>query len=298
MPAEKINNETEQSGKERQGKMHPIANHLIQLQELGLIRDEQQVTVGRKHLDTLDESIRDMTQKLPQDVRVLYRKLKEKDPIVIAPISQDVCSLCGMRLPISLIQAVRMEKDVHSCPNCARMLYYPESPPRRVSQRTSRVGRRKVGISRFSSHSLMIPALESNDVEGAIGELTQLMEAEGYVTGADKLAEEALRREAILSTAVDSGLAFPHVRGVEGGGLALALGISPKGIKFDERSRRLTRIVFFLAIPTAAAAFYLKLLSGLATTFSDAESREALMAATDAEALWKALCKQTRTTIK
>ena len=35
-----------------------------------------------------------------------------------------------------------------------------------------------------------------------------------------------------MSTAVDNAIAFPHVRGVEGGALNLALGVSKKGIKF------------------------------------------------------------------
>ena len=61
------------------------------------------------------------------------------------------------------------------------------------------------------------------------------------------LIEEALRREAILSTAVDHGLAFPHVRGVEGGGLALALGVSEKGIDFGGLAKSKTRLVFFIA---------------------------------------------------
>jgi len=54
-----------------------------------------------------------------------------------------------------------------------------------------------------------------------------------------------------------------------------------------------------MVIPTATSAFYLKLLSGLSQTFRDIESRDALLAAADdPEALWKALIKSTRKTIK
>ena len=60
----------------------------------------------------------------------------------------------------------------------------------------------------------------------------------------------------------------------------------------------LTKIIFFIAIPTAAAAFYLKLLSGLAETFAKEEARKALMDAKDQDKLWKALSKLTRATIK
>ncbi len=119
-----------------------------------------------------------------------------------------------------------------------------------------------------------------------------------FLDKADKLIEEALRREALVSTAVDHGLAFPHVRGVEGGGLTLALGISQKGIQFEGPKDQLTRIIFFMVIPTAASAFYLKLIAGLAETFMKPEARKSLMAEKDPEQLWKVLGRVTKSTIK
>ena len=157
---------------------------------------------------------------------------------------------------------------------------------------------RKEGIARFSSHTLMIPKLESDNCEGIIRELAFRMEKEGFVDKSDKLVEKALEREAIISTAVDIGLAFPHVRGVEGGGLTLAMGLTSKPVLMHPGDKTPTRIVFFLAIPTAASAFYLKLLSGLTEVFIKPEARKAVLAEKDAEKLWKTLVKITRTVIK
>ncbi len=131
-----------------------------------------------------------------------------------------------------------------------------------------------------------------------LAELCQKLEDEGFVDDAGKLLEAALQREAIVSTAVESGLAFPHVRCIEGGALTLALGIAPKGIKFDPAGKASTRIVFFMVIPTAASAFYLKLLSGLAQVFQKAENRDKLLEADTSEKLWKALMKTTRLVIQ
>jgi len=278
--------------------MRPTINHLIQLQELVLIRDEQKSSGGGAHLERLNASITEMTKELPAAVRSQFEKLHQRNSLVIVPISDSTCSVCGMRLPISQVQAVRHAKQIFACPNCARMLFYPETTAKRVGAKYRRTGPRKVGISRFSSHSLMVPRLESTDAEGVIGELAFKMAEAGFVDNAEHLVEEALRREAILSTAVDHGLAFPHVRGVEGGGLTLALGMSPKGLKFDGPAKTLTRIVFFLVIPTAASAFHLKLLAGLTETCRKPEARKALLAESDPEKLWKALCKVTRSTIK
>jgi len=203
-----------------------------------------------------------------------------------------------MRLPISLVQAVRLGREILSCPNCARMLYCVELAPRRVGKSPRRTDPRKVGIVRFSSETLMIPRLDASEKQGVIRELAYKMEHEGFVVHADRLVEEALRREAILSTAVDHGIAFPHVRGVEGGGLTIAVGLSPKGMNFSGKADNLTKIIFLIVIPTAASAFYLKLLAGLTETFMKSENRKALLAEKEPDKLWKTLMKVTRVTIK
>lgn len=278
--------------------MHPVVNQLIQLEELILIRDEQKLMSGGAHLENLDAAIKGMSAKLPSDIREHAEKLNKKRQAAIVPIANQICSGCGMSLPISLVQAVRLAREVHSCPNCARMLYYVERAPKRIANKRRRTQRQKGGIARFSSPSLMVPRLEATTVEETIAELATKMEAEGFVEGADKLVEAALQREAIVSTAVGHGLAVPHVRGVEGGSLTLAVGLSRQGINWDGQQDDLTRIVVFIVIPTAASAFYLKLLAGLAETCSSADARKALLAEQDAAGLWKTLGKLTRKTVK
>ena len=281
--------------------MHSTINQLIQLQELTLIRDEQKVAHGGERLEELDSSIKLMNFGLLAEHRLMFEKLQKKDTNAIIPVSDGVCSVCGLKLPISLVQAVRLAKALHNCPNCARILYYPEGAPRHVRGALRRSEPRKPGIQRFSAQSLMIPNLESTDAEGAIKELACKMESEGFVDKADKLVERALKREAVVSTAVDHGIAFPHVRSIEGGSLTLSLGISKKGIQFvtnGDEDKNLTKMVFFLVIPTAASAFYLKLLAGLTEAFIKPDTRKAIMAEKDQEGLWKALIKATRSTVK
>jgi len=278
--------------------MHPVMNHLTQLQELVLIREEQKVAGNAAHLGRLDESISALTKQLPRAVRTTFQKLRDRDQNVVVPVVDDGCSVCGMKIPRSLVQAIRHGRDMQSCPNCARILYVVDTAPRNLRRRPRRSEPRKPGIARFSSASLMAPKLSSTDTAGTVEELATLMEAEGYVDRSDRLIEEALRREAILCTAVDHGLAFPHVRGVEGGGLTLALGLHRKGVVFDGNKDGLTHIVFFLVIPTAASAFYLKLLSGLTETFMETDARKQLLAAKDQTAMWKILVKVTRKTVK
>ena len=53
-----------------------------------------------------------------------------------------------------------------------------------------------------------------------------------------------------------------------------------------------------MTIPTAVSAFYLRLVAGLSETFLKEQNRAAILAATSQEALWKALVKVTRFSVK
>lgn len=272
---------------------------LVQLQELILVRSEQDASMSGKHLSQLDNSIAALLGSIPEETRALFQRIEKKDVLAIVPISNNVCSGCGLTLPVSLVYAVRAGEKLYQCTNCARILYFPEVRPRRISRKIpGRSEPRRTGIARFSSLSLMVPQLKSGERDRVIEELAMKMEAEGFVDNGSKLLDTALEREAILSTAMDHGIAFPHARGIEGGGLTLALGINRKGIKFDPAERTLTHIVFFIVIPTAASVFYLRLLSGLAQTFSKKDAREKMLAAQTPEDLWQVLVKATKNTIK
>ncbi|MFO1489447.1 MAG: PTS sugar transporter subunit IIA [Kiritimatiellia bacterium] len=141
----------------------------------------------------------------------------------------------------------------------------------------------------------MLPNVDADSVEELFELLSKRLKEEEFVDNPKSLKEEALKREALMSTAVHNAIAFPHVRGVEGGGLVLTLATSRKGIDFGGKTK--TKIFFFMVIPTATSVFYLKLLSGLAQSFQEKEPRDALLEAETPEALWKLLITATKKTI-
>lgn len=277
---------------------HKLTNQLIQLQELVVANMQKKASMPKARLEELEKSIAALGSDLPQQVKSHFNRLLTKHPEAIVPVSSGTCAGCGMALTKSLVQSVHKAEQMNRCPNCARFLYYPDQVIER--ERTSRVYGQasKIGIARFTSPELMIVPLKGATPEEVLGEMCTRMADEGFVEDGDQLLDFALQREAIVSTAVDNGLAFPHVRGVEGGGLSLMVGIHRKGIKFGGPGRTLTRIFFFAAIPTATSAFYLKLLSGLARIYVEKEPREALLAAKTEEELWKTLIKTTKKVIK
>ena len=276
--------------------MQSLINHLLQLQELVLALDEHRATGDGTHLERLNENIDELTDKLPPNIKGFIQRLLKKDHIVMAPMHNGSCAICGMRLPISQVQAVRKLKELQTCPSCARVLYESPDAARWIGERQSRTEPRKVGIARFSAECLMVPRMQATTRDEAIRELAERMSAGRFVDDAEKLVVSAIERENILSTAMENGLAFPHVRGVEGGGLTLAMGTSANGIAFD--GERVANIICFFTIPTAVSAFYLRLMAGLTETFMKSQHREALLAAATQQELWKALVRATRYTIK
>ncbi|MDD2237536.1 MAG: PTS sugar transporter subunit IIA [Kiritimatiellae bacterium] len=279
--------------------MKKTINQLIQLQELMEAMAQQSATSTNGRLDQLKKAIDTYLEALPPDLGEQFIKLQKKHHIAIVPISNGTCTGCGMALPVSRVHAVRAATELHTCPNCARILYFPPKElPKRMAQKTRRFsGPAQAGLSRFSSPNLMLAHSTATSKEEIIAELAALMEKEGFINDSAALTEAALRREAIVSTALDHGLAFPHVRGVEGGGLTVAVATSKNGFKYDADATKLTRIVVFVVIPTAASAFYLKLLAGLAQTFQKKEARDKVLDLKDSDKLWKSMLALTKSTI-
>ncbi|MBO4448879.1 MAG: PTS sugar transporter subunit IIA [Kiritimatiellae bacterium] len=270
-------------------------NILRQLQELVLTRDEHQQSGDGSHLDQINKSISELQKKLQPQVSGIYERLYAKNHIVTAAMSNGCCSVCGMQVPIAQSQQVKLAQHLVTCSSCGRVLFEGDvAEARRVQDKVSRDDA-KTGISRFSAEELMVADLGAATREKAIRVLADAMEGHKFIENADSLVTAALEREKVLSTALGHGIAFPHVRGVEGGGLALAIGISKKGIDWDGEK---VNIVVLSAIPVAVSAFYLRLMAGLSRSFAKKETLKALVSADSPKALWKVVVKATRREVK
>lgn len=271
-------------------------NTLRQLQELVLTRDEHHQAGDGKHLDQLNASIAELRKKLSVQISGIYERLYSKNHIVTAAMSNGCCAVCGMQIPIAQAQQVKLAQHLVTCTSCGRILFEGDSAEARNIQ--GRVSREELknGISRFSASELMVCDLGDADRDEAITILARAMENNKFIKNADSLVMAAIERERVLSTAVSDDIAFPHVRGVEGGCLTLAIGISRKGIVWD--SEKKVKVVVLSAIPVAVSAFYLRLMAGLSKSFGKKEAVQALLAADSSDALWKTVVKLTRREIK
>lgn len=271
--------------------------HLIQLQDLIVARAQQQASMPSPRLEQLDKNISTLAGELPVDLKTHFNRLLQKNIEAIVPITGGNCSGCGYALTKSMVNSIHAGDELNRCPNCTRILYAPDVPLTRNSPRRRWGDPVKRGIERFSSPELMMPSLKGSTKEEILLEMCENLREQGYIENCSDLHDAALRREAIVSTAVENGIAFPHVRGVEGGGLVLTVGVSKKGVKFGAPGDKLSKVFFYMVIPTAASAFYLKLLSGLTQSFASKEARDLLLKVKTQEELWKILVKATRKTI-
>jgi len=277
--------------------MDRIIKQLIQLQELHFTLLEQQTLVPKAQLADLENSIRTLMGDLPPEIAKLYRSLRKRHNAAIVPEIKGTCSACGISLPTSLAGEIFAKKGIHQCPSCLRILYHFEGAPGQLKRDLKQTGKPRAGVARFSATELMLPRIEAQNRDGAIAELIQVMADQEFVENPKDVLGAALRREALVSTALGHGLAFPHVRGVAGGGLTFALGLKKSGIRFEPSQDRLTRIVFFILIPSATSVFYLKVLSGLIETFQEAEARKQLFACKTPQEMWATLSSLTKKTI-
>ncbi len=274
--------------------MKDLYNRVIQLQTLYFARDEQRIGGDGNNLKALESSIAALLKKLPPDTADFFQELQARTPPAAAPAVNETCYGCGIDLPTSLCaELLHMDQLIH-CPNCARYLYPYQGERLNIRDDMLRRTLPHLGIERFSSEKLMIPKLKADDKKSAITEIAELMADQIYFDDPRVLIDNALEREAIISTAVEHGLAFPHVRGIDTGSLTVALGLHKKGIKFGAPNNRLTKIIFFIVIPIGASAFYLTLLAGLIESLSTVEARKQLLQSSTQEETWKTLKKLTK----
>jgi len=260
---------------------------MIRLQELTFAQLEHEAADSQLGVKEIQTSISHILDDMPKDWGRLIQRLQGGGQPAVVPVTDEFCSFCRIQLPTAMIQEIRRHSQIHQCPCCARILYFPEGGGFRMEIDTSRFGRG--GIARFSSQKLIVPNLKASSREGALEEMVQVLAREGWVDRPDDILRAAVAREELVSTAVEYSLAFPHVRGVEGTGLIIALGLKKKGLRFGAPGNRLTRIIFFSVIPQAASGFYLKLMAGLVRTFREAEARERLLNHESQDELWETL---------
>jgi len=122
--------------------------------------------------------------------------------------------------------------------------------------------------------------LKADNGEAAIQQLCDRLQNAGCVEDSRYFCQLIMAREAISSTALGSGVAFPHARTENVSSLVVAMGRSDTGIPFHE-GQAPVRLLFVIGTPPTLIHEYLNLVGRLARMLRSESVRNRLLSAAD-----------------
>lgn len=263
---------------------------LKHLQELVLARDEHYAHGDGSQIDRLTDEIESLKSELDVRALALFDRIYKRNHLVLAQVVNGCCAGCGMAVPVSMAQMIKRGEHLVACQACGRVLCDDGSTV--VLSKGSNEEDRE-GFERFSSPEMMVAELASDEREAVVYELAKLMEKTGRVHDAAAIVDGTLQRESILSTAMNGGVALPHVRGVENSLPAVAIGVSKSGVKWDDDGN-IVNLVVLASIPVSGSAFYMNFTANFLKVIADKKTKEEIIAVKSNGELWKLIEKKLR----
>ncbi|MBN1895818.1 PTS sugar transporter subunit IIA [bacterium] len=144
-------------------------------------------------------------------------------------------------------------------------------------------------ITEFLQDELILIDLAADSKEEAIRQMIDRMARMEVVGDAGAFFREVMDREALGSTAVPGGVAFPHARSSQCRRLAVAFARMKKGVAFGGSEGKNTQLVFLISCPLHEATQHVQLLGLLARTLNQKETRESLLDARNPETVLQIL---------
>jgi len=140
-----------------------------------------------------------------------------------------------------------------------------------------------VEVIQHTSPELFIADLEATDKAGVLSELVaKLVEGSPTITKQDAVLQMLESREALGSTAVGPGVAFPHGRTLSVQKLTVLIARSKAGVSFESVDGDPTNLFFVLIAPPQDSGHkYIKSLAALTDKLQDDSLRDKLLGAED-----------------
>ena len=142
------------------------------------------------------------------------------------------------------------------------------------------------------SPDAFIAHLRSQTKQDVLRELAERVERTMPSMKADTLTSILMERESLGSTGIGDGIAIQHGKSPQLDRLVAAFGRSIPGVPFDSMDGKPTHLIFLLAGPAESTGMQLKALTRISRLLMDETFRQRLMAAGDADALWKIFKKE------
>jgi len=124
--------------------------------------------------------------------------------------------------------------------------------------------------------------LDVSDQFAAICAVASLLKSHPAICDFERLQTELLEREKIGSTALGSGVAFPHTRSDSVEKMVMAAGRCRAGIQFGQTAQQV-RLIFVIAVPKEQASKYLETVGCLTRLCRNRQILDRLLTAATAE---------------
>lgn len=131
-------------------------------------------------------------------------------------------------------------------------------------------------ISNLLEEQQIVLDLATRQMPVALDKIVRALAANGKIENAEKFLEQLLAREQAKPSAVENGVAFPHVRTDLVDEIVIGIGRGRSGIPFGEGTR--ARLVFVIGVPQQMVNDYLICIGTLARLLRDDARRAALLA--------------------
>ena len=147
-------------------------------------------------------------------------------------------------------------------------------------------------ISEILNKDLLIPNLQSKNKKGVLEELAGVLVAQGQLPDLEKVVEVLLDREKLGSTGIGDGIAIPHGKIKDLGGVVASFGRSWEGVDFESIDQKPTHLFFLLVAPENSAGIHLKALARISRLLKDPNFRRRLMEAENKEELFQIISEE------
>jgi PTS system nitrogen regulatory IIA component len=139
---------------------------------------------------------------------------------------------------------------------------------------------------------MIVPALVARDKRGILDELAGHVSTHHARIDRTTLLRVLVDREQLASTAIGEGVAIPHGKLPTVGEIVACLGRAPGGVDFDSMDGQPTFLFFVLVAPENSTGAHLKALARISRVFKDADFRRRLLAADDADAMYRVIAEE------
>jgi predicted nucleic acid-binding Zn-ribbon protein len=91
-------------------------------QKVEILQNKKKAEEKLKHLEAEREQL---LPKIPSDQMKLYKQISsKKNGIVLSPVTDEFCTMCHMRVRPQMVNELIAGKQIITCENCGRILYY------------------------------------------------------------------------------------------------------------------------------------------------------------------------------